>query len=37
MDPGLPFYECISSHSVRRSFATNLYLDGFPILDIMKV
>jgi integrase len=29
--------DCISSHTARRSFATNLYLEGFPTLDIMKI
>lgn len=33
----LELWECISSHTARRSFATNLYNDDFPILDIMKV
>ena len=33
----LELWECISSHTARRSFATNLYNEGFPILDIMKV
>lgn len=36
-DPEKSLYDCISSHTARRSFATNLYLDGFPILDIMKI
>ncbi len=35
--PSLPLDECISSHTARRSFATNLYLAGFPVLDIMKI
>jgi integrase len=30
-------YECITSHTARRSFCTNLYLDGFPIIEIMKI
>ena len=37
MRPDLPLYNCISSHTARRSFATNLYLSGFPVLDIMKI
>lgn len=37
MRPDLHLYECISSHTARRSFATNLYLSGFPVLDIMKI
>ena len=36
-DPSLPLHECISSHTARRSFATNLYLSGFPVLDKMKI
>jgi len=36
-DPKKPLYECVSSHTCRRSFATNLYLDGFPTIDLMKV
>lgn len=36
-DPTLELYKCVSSHTARRSFATNLYLDGFPTIDIMKV
>lgn len=36
-DPVKSLYECISSHTCRRSFATNLYLDGFPVIDIMKI
>jgi integrase len=36
-DPQLELWECISSHTCRRSFATNLYLEGFPVLDLMKI
>lgn len=36
-EPEKLLYDCISSHTARRSFATNLYLDGFPIPDIMKI
>jgi integrase len=35
--PEKELYECIGSHTCRRSFATNLYLEGFPIYDIMKI
>jgi integrase len=35
--PELPLFECISSHTARRSFATNLYLDGYPVIEIMKI
>ena len=30
-------YELISTHTARRSFATNLYLQGFPSISIMKI
>lgn len=30
-------YELISSHTARRSFATNLFLSGFPALSIMQI
>lgn len=30
-------YELIGSHTARRSFATNLYLSGFPALSIMQI
>ena len=30
-------YERITSHCARRSFATNLFLQGFPSLNIMKI
>ncbi len=33
----LPKYELISSHTARRSFATNLYKSGFPTIGIMKL
>lgn len=36
-DPELPLYDCISSHTARRSFCTNLFLSGFPSLEIMKI
>jgi integrase len=29
-------WECVSSHTSRRSFATNLYLDGYPVNEIKK-
>lgn len=32
-----PKCEFISAHTARRSFATNLYLSGFPALSIMKL
>jgi integrase len=35
-DPKKELCECVSSHTARRSFATNLYLDGYPVSEIMK-
>jgi len=35
--PEMELWECISSHTARRSMATNLYNEGFPILDIMQI
>lgn len=36
-EPELELWECISSHTARRSFATNYYLQGFPTIDLMKI
>ena len=36
-DPDKELWECISSHTARRSFATNYYLEGFPTIDLMKI
>jgi integrase len=36
-DPTKELWECVSSHTARRSFATNYYLQGFPTLDLMKI
>jgi integrase len=36
-DPDKPLWECISSHTCRRSLATNLFLEGYPPLEIMKI
>lgn len=36
-DATKPLFECVTSHTARRSFATNLYLDGFPTIEIMKI
>jgi len=30
-------FELITTHTARRSFATNLFLDGFPAISIMKI
>ena len=35
--PSAQLWECVSSHTARRSFATNYYLQGFPIIDLMKI
>ena len=35
--PDLPLFNCVTSHTARRSFATNYYLDGFPTIDLMKI
>lgn len=35
--PKKELWECISSHTARRSFATNYYLQGFPTIDLMKI
>jgi integrase len=36
-NPKIELYKCITSHTARRSFATNLYIDGYPIIEIMKI
>ena len=33
----LPKYKLISTHTARRSFATNLYLAEIPTISIMKI
>lgn len=33
----IPKYDMVSTHTARRSFATNLYLAGFPAISIMKI
>ena len=35
--PKVQLYEAISSHTCRRSFASNYYLQGFPTIDLMKI
>ncbi len=35
--PELELWQTISSHTARRSFATNYYLQGFPTIDLMKI
>lgn len=36
-EPGKELFKCVTSHTARRSFATNLYLEGFPVIDLMKI
>jgi len=36
-DPTKELWQCVSSHTARRSMATNLYLEGFPTIDLMKI
>ncbi|HLY72273.1 MAG TPA: site-specific integrase [Puia sp.] len=36
-DPKKALWECVTSHTARRSFATNYYLQGFPTIDLMKI
>jgi integrase len=33
----LSLNQCVSSHTARRSFCTNLYVSGFPVRDIMLI
>ncbi len=33
----LQLWQCVSSHTARRSMATNYYLEGFPVIDLMKI
>lgn len=35
--PNTMLWETVSSHTCRRSFATNYYLQGFPTIDLMKI
>lgn len=36
-DPDRELWHCVSSSTACRSFATHYYLDGFPVIDLMKV
>jgi len=36
-NPEMELHECVSSHTGRRSMATNLYLEGFPVYHLMKI
>lgn len=36
-NPTLTLDKCVTSHTARRSFATNYYLQGFPTIDLMKI
>ena len=35
--PENELWKSVSSHTARRSFATNYYLQGFPTIDLMKI
>ena len=35
--PKMKLWECVASHTARRSMATNYYLQGFPTIDLMKI
>lgn len=36
-EPELQLWQCVSSHTARRSMATNYYLEGFPVIDLTKI
>jgi len=36
-DAKLKLWQCVSSHTARRSFATNLNRQGFPTIELMKI
>lgn len=36
-EPALQLWECVSSHTARRSGLTNYYLEGVPVIDLMKI
>jgi uncharacterized protein YktA (UPF0223 family) len=36
-EPEKELWECVGSHTARRSFATNYYLQDFPIYELMKI
>ena len=36
-EPNKPLYECVSTHTGRRSFATNAYCKGIPSIAIMRI
>jgi integrase len=36
-NPELELWQCVASHTARRSAATNYYLQGFPVIDLMKI
>ena len=35
--PNKKLYELISSHTARRTFCTGMFLQGVPVIDIMKI
>ena len=36
-EPDAELWQHVTSHTARRSFATNYYLEGFPTTDLMKI
>lgn len=36
-EPNLQLWECVSSHTARRSGLTNYYLENVPVIDLMKI
>ena len=36
-EPDKELWQCVSSHTARRSFSTNLFLESFPTIEIMKI
>lgn len=36
-EPELQLWECVSSHTARRSGLTNYYLEGVPVIDLTKI
>jgi integrase len=36
-DPEAELYSLVTTHTARRSFATNWYLEGFPTIELMKI
>jgi len=36
-NPDKELWKCVSTHTARRSFASNYFIQGFPTIDLMKV